>query len=52
MISLFKPVRIPKGRLSPRCVRHARRLQAPSKTEQRFVIRIIDVLETSKTTKH
>jgi transcriptional regulator with XRE-family HTH domain len=47
MVGLSKPVRVPKGRLSPRCVRHAGRLQALSKTQQRFVIRIIDVLEDS-----
>jgi transcriptional regulator with XRE-family HTH domain len=47
MIGLSKPLRVRKGRLSPRCVRHARRLQALSKTHQRFVIRIIDVLEGS-----
>lgn len=47
MVGLSKPVRVPKGRLSPRCVRHAGRLQALSKTQQRFVIRIIDVLEES-----
>lgn len=32
-------------RLSPRAMRHAERLQSLSKTHQRFVIRIIDVLE-------
>lgn len=47
MVGLSKAVRVPKGRLSPRCVRHAGRLQALSKTQQRFVIRIIDVLEDS-----
>ncbi|WP_129777486.1 helix-turn-helix transcriptional regulator [Peristeroidobacter soli] len=45
MVGLSKPLHIRKGRLSPRCVRHAERLQALSKTQQRFVIRIIDVLE-------
>lgn len=34
-----------KGRLSPRAMRNAERLQALSKTQQRFVVRIIDVLE-------
>jgi len=52
MVGLSKPVRVPKGRLSPRCVRHATRLQSLSKTQQRFVIRIIDVLKISNTTKH
>lgn len=47
MVGLSKPVRVPKGRLSPRCMRHAGRLKALSKTQQRFVIRIIDVLEES-----
>jgi transcriptional regulator with XRE-family HTH domain len=52
MVGLSKPARVPKGRLSLRCVRHAGRLQALSKTQQRFVIRIIDVLETCNKTKH
>jgi transcriptional regulator with XRE-family HTH domain len=47
MIGLSKPVRVPKGRLSPRAIRHAERLQALSKTQQRFVVRIIDVLEVA-----
>jgi transcriptional regulator with XRE-family HTH domain len=47
MVGLSKPLHVPKGRLSPRCVRHAERLQALSKTQQRFLIRIIDVLEDS-----
>ncbi|HEY0683002.1 MAG TPA: helix-turn-helix transcriptional regulator [Steroidobacter sp.] len=45
LIGLARPVGIRKGRLSPRAMRHAERLQALSKTQQRFVIRIIDVLE-------
>jgi len=45
MIGFTKPPRVPKGRLSPRAMRHAQRLQALTKTQQRFVIRIIDVLE-------
>jgi len=47
IVGLSKPIRVRKGRLSPRCMRHAERLQALSKTQQRFVIRIIDVLEDS-----
>lgn len=47
MIGLSKSARVPKGRLSPRAMRHAERLQALTKTQQRFVIRIIDVLESS-----
>lgn len=47
MIGLSKPLHVRKGRLSPRCMRHAERLQGLPKTQQRFVIRIIDVLEDS-----
>jgi transcriptional regulator with XRE-family HTH domain len=47
MIGLTKSARMPKGRLSPRAMRHAERLQGLTKTQQRFVIRIIDVLESS-----
>jgi len=36
-----------KRRLSPRAMRHAERLQALSKTQQRFVVRIIDMLEAA-----
>lgn len=48
LIGLSRPPRVPKGRLSPRAMRHAERLQALSKTQQRFVIRIIDLLEEGK----
>ncbi|HEY0940452.1 MAG TPA: helix-turn-helix domain-containing protein [Steroidobacter sp.] len=41
----FAPEPVRKRRLSPRAMRHAERLQALSKTQQRFVVRIIDVLE-------
>ena len=47
LVGMSKPVHERKGRLSPRCVRHAERLQALSKTQQRFVLRIIDVLEVT-----
>ncbi len=47
MVVFSKTARVPKGRLSPRAMRHAERLQALSKTQQRFVIRILDVLEKS-----
>lgn len=47
LIGIARPVRIPKGRLSPRAMRHAERLQGLSKTQQRFVVRIIDMLEAS-----
>lgn len=45
IVGLSSPLPVRKGRLSPRCVRHAERLQALTKTQQRFVTRIIDVLE-------
>lgn len=47
LVGINKSTRPPKGRLSPRAMRHAERLQALSKTQQRFVVRIIDVLEQS-----
>lgn len=47
LMGVSRPIRVPKGRLSPRAMRHAERLQALSKTQQRFVVRIIDVLESS-----
>lgn len=39
--------RAPKRRLSPRAMRHAERIQAMSKTAQRFVVRIIDHIEAT-----
>lgn len=45
LMSMARPARTPKPRLSPRAMRHAERLQALPKTQQRFVVRIIDVLE-------
>lgn len=47
LAGVIRAVRMPKGRLSPRAMRHAERLQALSKTQQRFVVRIIDMLEAS-----
>lgn len=48
LIGMSKAVGATKGRrLSPRCLRHAERLLALSKTQQRFVIRILDTLEDS-----
>ena len=43
----FTPEPVKKRRLSPRAMRHAERLQALSKTQQRFLVRILDVLEES-----
>lgn len=42
------PKEVPKKRLSPRAARHGERIQGLSKTQQRFVVRIIDVLEQTK----
>lgn len=39
------PPKVRKGRLSPKAVRHAERIQGLSKTHQRFFIKILDVLE-------
>lgn len=47
LMGLARPVRVPKRRLSPRAMRHAERLQALPKTQQRFLVRIIDTLEES-----
>lgn len=46
LAGMSKRERLHKSRLSPKAMRHAQRLQTLSKTHQRFVIRIIDVLET------
>jgi hypothetical protein len=43
LLNLKMPTR-PKRRLSPAGVRHAERFQQLSKTQQRFVEKIIDVL--------
>lgn len=45
LVGMARPVRVPKARISPRSIHHAERLQALSKTEARFVIRIIDLLQ-------
>jgi DNA-binding XRE family transcriptional regulator len=44
LMGMTKPQRPAKRRLSPAGVRHAERYQMLSKTQQRFVARIIDVL--------
>ena len=49
LMGVNQPACMPKRRLSPRAMRHAERLQALSKTQQRFVVRIIDMLEASNT---
>jgi hypothetical protein len=43
-MGITKAPRVKRQRLSPKVVRHAQRLQQLSKTEQRLVIRIIDIL--------
>lgn len=47
LAGMTRPLRVPKTRVSPRAKRHAQRLQALTKTEQRFVVRIIDTLHES-----
>ncbi|WP_331066558.1 helix-turn-helix domain-containing protein [Steroidobacter sp.] len=44
LTGMESPVR-GKRRLSPRAARHGERIQALSKTRQRFLVRIIDLLE-------
>lgn len=48
LVAMARPVRVAKPRVSPKALHHAERLQALSMTQQRFVVRIIDVLEESK----
>lgn len=48
LMGIAKVPSLPKRRLSPRAMRHAERIQCLSKTQQRFVLRIIDVLEGSR----
>lgn len=40
-----RPPKVRKGRLSPRAMRHAERIQGLSRTNQRFLIKILDVLQ-------
>jgi len=47
LMAASQPTHGSKRRLSPRAIRHAERLMALTKTQQRFVVRIIDVLEDS-----
>lgn len=49
LVGMARPVRALKSKVSPRAMRHAERLQRLTKTQQRFVIRIIDVLEDGNT---
>lgn len=44
LAGMAAPSHTPKRRLSPRAARHAERIQSLSKTRQRFVVRIIDLL--------
>jgi transcriptional regulator with XRE-family HTH domain len=44
LMGITKAPRVKRQRLSPKVLRHAERLQQLSKTEQRLVIRIIDIL--------
>lgn len=45
LVGMARPVRVPKARVSARAMLHAERLQALSRPEQRFVVRIIDLLQ-------
>ncbi|GFE91530.1 helix-turn-helix transcriptional regulator [Steroidobacter agaridevorans] len=45
LIGMARPVHDRKRRVSHRAIRHAERLMALSKTQQRFVVRILDLLE-------
>jgi transcriptional regulator with XRE-family HTH domain len=47
LLGTERPLREPKGKLSPRAKRHAQRLQALPKAQQRFILRILDQLEDS-----
>lgn len=47
VVGMERPVRKSRSRLSPRAMRHAQRLQVLPKTQQRFVLRILDQLEAS-----
>jgi transcriptional regulator with XRE-family HTH domain len=47
LTELNRPVSGAKGRVSPRAVRHAERLQALPTSQQRFILRILDMLEDS-----
>ena len=49
LMQVTRPPCLRKRRLSPRAMRHAERLQMLSITQQRFVVRIIDVLEQQRT---
>lgn len=47
LVALARPVRVTESKVSFRALRHAQQLQALSKTQQRFVARIIDTLEAA-----
>lgn len=47
LIGITSPMRARARRRSPKIERHAARIQRLTKTQQRFVVRIIDVLESS-----
>lgn len=48
LLAMARPVRPVKCKVSPRALRQAERLQALRVTDQRFVIRIISVLEDAR----
>ena len=45
LVCFSSPPPVRRRRLSPKAMRHAERLQALSKSHQRFVLKIIDSLE-------
>lgn len=47
LAGMKRTIRPPRGRLSARSLRDAHRLQALPKTQQRFLLRILDQLEGS-----
>ncbi len=44
LMGMTKPQRVKKQRRSPKVLRHAERIQQLTKTQQRFVVKIIEVL--------
>lgn len=51
LIGVTAPVRTRASRRSPKIERHAKRIQRLTKTQQRFIIKILDVLEGSSASR-
>jgi transcriptional regulator with XRE-family HTH domain len=45
LTGMSRAARTPKPRVSPRALRHAERIQALPTTQQRFLLRILDMME-------